>query len=1332
MSFVRALDLWDSSAVGYGPERFFRDWVGRSCAVVEGAAEHAGFIPPDWKTKLDSACTLLADNDLAESQVKTFIWPITQHEDWTKKQIINVARGMCFGVRSACRLHAWQAGAGASLPSEAISDLSACFAGYHAAWDLWTPLVASPVSTAAYGSSPDRATAILDVFSQSFGAIPPAWLTESNWLLVRRLLAYILDSGAAENSVLGDPGCMKMLLVQGPDGNGDYIGLSAPVTVAAYDEGWPSPYLDPVEMGITVLDDIMLNSLRIAARVCRPELEKKHDHVQKWHSTSLRIGPNLRERRVAVLTGASAGGLLTVGAVAKAWGARLNQNMTASFVIRCPQLKKDEPTQVLKAGDITIEAVAKSSLPAKLDCASAERFTTVFLGELPTRYSGKKLHQWAHAAGRQPTLSLALATSIPDVIHAMTGDERIEQVLAGRCDAIVEEWVGIKQASDSSAASNTDKQEYDEHRFDRYVAPTFQLERPLLKPVLPGEHTGEPPESELVPTKGNECFFYLLDLLMKPNQARWLVVYDRAGAGKTVFSWRMRTMAASAYVLRRYFPNCPPLIVHLRGTWPCDENDRLLPLRELLERQLTAFPSTAGVGPTECVNYALKHRSVLMILDGFDQFSPEEQQHVAMLLQNTDSLKANNEAINSCRWIITSRVHAIDAWRAELFDDRRWLRVRIDPFSQEQQDEYFKDIPRPWRQMVPPEAANDLLGLPLVLRLLRRILETTGPSDELPQFPTLSALFDYVHRALLKRALEKSQKELRGKRLIRGSLSSDEQLRILENVLSLLAYQMLIDENYNGMLMGDGVDPSSPVVKFERRARNRYFHDIEKRIAAGGLPRNEKRDLKRCEKVMDNHWTWAIKVLKTIELNHRAVVEVHDPKRVAFRNRKVVEGYAARYLTRYATDWDLVGKNNLYDPDDPCAWSFLGDEQWKECFQLAIEMPLKKGDSEVAAKSFGLLFRRPKQPRKDVPSHRKLQLRPTELMFRAWQMMERTKFSGGDEILKDYRQQFLDILCGSDTSQAKLAAELVPHFHLQNLVRDHELTQERLDAIRPPEKHPAYVRCPPDENESHLTFWMGADDSGRGDEEPRHQVRVPAFWTAACTVTRGQYRLFDPHLEREYEANFQRFSPDDDCPVIQTNWWDGFCLGLWLSDAAGPPTETQWEGAARGERGSQKDSQGVIGIPPFNASFTTDQVNFNGTYSLAGKTSHWLQRTLPVRWDADRQKQSERTNSPAAKVSAYQANGWGIWHAHGNVWEWTRSESDAGLYSKRAAEGSIVSVAEEDVSNCDASAGRVVRGGSWGSFADLCRSAARNVSGPNSRSDSDGIRLCWRGSGVSS
>lgn len=106
----------------------------------------------------------------------------------------------------------------------------------------------------------------------------------------------------------------------------------------------------------------------------------------------------------------------------------------------------------------------------------------------------------------------------------------------------------------------------------------------------------------------------------------------------------------------------------------------------------------------------------------------------------------------------------------------------------------------------------------------------------------------------------------------------------------------------------------------------------------------------------------------------------------------------------------------------------------------------------------------------------------------------------------------------------------------------------------------------------------------------------------------------------------------------------------------------------------------------------TDQANYNGNYPYS-RSDKGVYRGKTV------------------DVRSFEANPWGLYEVHGNVWEWI--EDWYGEYSEKSV----------DPVGPERGLVRVVRGGSWYSYARGCRAAVRGRDDPGNRSTSVGFRL---------
>ncbi len=133
------------------------------------------------------------------------------------------------------------------------------------------------------------------------------------------------------------------------------------------------------------------------------------------------------------------------------------------------------------------------------------------------------------------------------------------------------------------------------------------------------------------------------------------------------------------------------------------------------------------------------------------------------------------------------------------------------------------------------------------------------------------------------------------------------------------------------------------------------------------------------------------------------------------------------------------------------------------------------------------------------------------------------------------------------------------------------------------------------------------------------------------------------------------------------------------------PSEAEWEYAARA--GTTTAFSWGAGIRPEQAQYWWSQ-SYNGSPT--------------------------RTTNPSgtAVVGSFQANPWGLFDVHGNVWEWAEDCYRDNLSGQTAA--------AYTTGSCSS---RVLRGGSWSNSPRLLRSAYRDGLYPSIRNYNFGFRL---------
>ncbi len=205
------------------------------------------------------------------------------------------------------------------------------------------------------------------------------------------------------------------------------------------------------------------------------------------------------------------------------------------------------------------------------------------------------------------------------------------------------------------------------------------------------------------------------------------------------------------------------------------------------------------------------------------------------------------------------------------------------------------------------------------------------------------------------------------------------------------------------------------------------------------------------------------------------------------------------------------------------------------------------------------------------------------------------------------------------------------------------------------------------------TFQMGSIEGD--DDEKIHTVTLSrGFYMGRTEVTQGEWKAVMGSLPSAMSALGQEFLGDKK-PVVLVSWEEvqEFIRKL---NAKGEgtyrlPTEAEWEYAAR-----------------------------------AGTTGDHAGNLDSMAW------YNKNSGNKMHEVATKQANGWGLYDMHGNVWEWVQD-----WY------GDYSSSAQINPTGATSGSDRVTRGGGWSSYAVYARSAVRYESPPSYQNGHLGFRV---------
>ena len=233
------------------------------------------------------------------------------------------------------------------------------------------------------------------------------------------------------------------------------------------------------------------------------------------------------------------------------------------------------------------------------------------------------------------------------------------------------------------------------------------------------------------------------------------------------------------------------------------------------------------------------------------------------------------------------------------------------------------------------------------------------------------------------------------------------------------------------------------------------------------------------------------------------------------------------------------------------------------------------------------------------------------------------------------------------------------------------------------------------------SFEMGSTQSD--DENPIRTVKISqGFWMQTTEVTQAHWKAVRGALPSKCDyGSLSGAFLGDSKPIICVSWDDAQEFIRQMNSKNDGykyrlPTEAEWEYAARA--GTTGNYAGHLDDMAWYVN-NSGQTTIDADAIIKNDSKNYWKRI------------SENGNA-THDVATKQANAWGLYDMHGNVWEWCQDLY--GIYSGRTV---------TDPTGAPFGSYRVDRGGGWNITAENLRSANRNYLTPSQRLFNLGFRL---------
>ncbi len=204
-------------------------------------------------------------------------------------------------------------------------------------------------------------------------------------------------------------------------------------------------------------------------------------------------------------------------------------------------------------------------------------------------------------------------------------------------------------------------------------------------------------------------------------------------------------------------------------------------------------------------------------------------------------------------------------------------------------------------------------------------------------------------------------------------------------------------------------------------------------------------------------------------------------------------------------------------------------------------------------------------------------------------------------------------------------------------------------------------------------------------ERPQRKVTVKPFYIGKYQVTQAQWKAVAAldRVNHDLKPDPSDFKGDNR-PVEMISWYDAveFCsrLSKYTNRSYRLPSEAEWEYACRADTNTPFY---------FGEKITIDLANYD-------------------------QKEFDKLGKKTTDVGQFPPNAFGLYDMHGNVWEWCQDTLHEN-YNNAPTDGSAWTGGNNRH--------RMLRGGSWTSIPEYCRSANRINDRPKDTYNRNGFRV---------